>query len=46
MANIHRLSSPFEHWISGLLVELLIFSGYIAVVGGILVLAMLLVKAR
>lgn len=45
MANIHRLRSPFEHWISGLLVELLAFSAYIAAVGAILVVAMLLVKA-
>jgi hypothetical protein len=45
VAKIHRLSSPFEHWISGLLVELLAFTGYIAVIAGVLVVTILLVKA-
>lgn len=29
--RVHRFQSPFEHWISGLLVEIAIFAGYLVV---------------
>lgn len=45
MANIHRLRNPFEHWFSGLVVELLAFSGFIAVVAALLTLTLIVTKA-
>ncbi|MHB9003197.1 MAG: hypothetical protein ACYC6C_03930 [Coriobacteriia bacterium] len=45
MADIHRLRNPFEHWFSGLVLELVAFSGFIAVVALVLVLVLVIAKA-
>lgn len=31
--RVHRLQSPFEHWVSGLLVELGVFFLYLVTLG-------------
>ncbi len=33
--QVHRLQSPFKHWLSGLLAELAVFSAYMLVVGAL-----------
>ena len=31
--QVHRLQSPFKHWLSGLLTELAVFSAYVLAIG-------------
>jgi hypothetical protein len=45
MADIHRLRNPFEHWLSGLVIELLAFTSFIAVACGVLVVTLLIAQA-
>jgi hypothetical protein len=33
--EVHRLQSPFSHWVSGLGAELLVFGGFIALVAAL-----------
>ncbi len=35
MARTHRFQSPFEHWLSGLASEVVVFYVFIAVVAGL-----------
>ncbi len=30
--QVHRFQSPFSHWVSGLVVEVIVFGGFITVV--------------
>ena len=34
--HVHRLQSPFKHWLSGLLVELAVFGAYMLVAGAVI----------
>lgn len=31
--QVHRLQSPFKHWLSGLLTELAVFGAYVLAIG-------------
>ncbi|MDP2233915.1 MAG: hypothetical protein Q8K89_09780 [Actinomycetota bacterium] len=33
--RVHRFQSPFEHWVSGLLVEIAVFCGYLLVLAAL-----------
>ena len=33
--QVHRFQSPFSHWVSGLVAEVIVFGGFIALVAAV-----------